>query len=39
MFQINGIDNPSDTEIQYLTVSTYHSDDGLYEIDSSFISF
>lgn len=39
MFQIGGVDNPSDTEGQYLTVSTYQSDSGLYQIDSSFEQF
>ena len=39
MFEISGVDNPSDTVGQYLTVSTYQSDSGLYKIDSSFEQF
>jgi hypothetical protein len=39
MFKIDGIDNPSDTKIKHLTVKTYHTDEGQYEIDSSSIAF
>ena len=35
-FSIGGVDNPSDTAGQSLTVSTLQSDSGLYQIDSSF---
>jgi hypothetical protein len=38
-FTIIGVDNPSITDLQYLTVSTIAVDAGLYQIDSSYTPF